>query len=738
MVPTDDNAMSRPNRQSVVCLRQDLHVLTIRRGLQVTHVIKDPVNLKYFEFDEHEIALIRQLDGRKTWDEICRWFDRRFPPLRLSHQTLHSMLWRLNRQGLLLSIAPGIGERTTDRVQKESRRAWLRQLSQPWAIRLPGIDPGPLLWFANCLFGWIYSPVFFVLACLGLTGIGAVAFAKQDALLKLSPSTAEFFTPENLILLTIAIAFTKLCHEFGHAIAAFRHGCQCHEMGVLLLAGLPSLYCDVSDAWFLPSRWQRIVISLAGIWVEILIAAIAFVIWATSVPGVVHAVCLNLIVVCSVGTILFNANPLVRYDGYYVLMDLTGVANLSQRAQEGVAGIATRWVYGAPDLSSLDEQELPRWCIAYGVASAIYRVFLTGAILWALHLALKPVGLNSVVWTLAVIGLTVWGLSMIKKSTQQARRSLTVGTPLWRVILGVGGLVAGITACVMIPLPWYVFGDAIMQPADQQTIVAAVPGKIVSRLDSGSTTNTGDLVAKLDNQDIEEELRQLKSELLVQDQRLQALTARRNQDVKAAEQIPAAEAMKRAIEHRLTLLIDEQRRLELLATDSKIVYPSPIRHDKTEPGELPVWNGNLLDPVNQNAWVGAGDHFCQMGSTSRMEAVAILAQDDLEWVSVGQTVDILLKSSGSLVKGEVEKVSAIELDAKDETTVAALIPQSTQSNGRTSAPQRKWYQVQVRCKSELPEGIMIRSRSKIRIHVGSRSLGEWISNQFFKTFRWHA
>ena len=738
MVPNDDNSQGEPAWHAPVCLRQDLQLLTIRRGMQVTHVIKDPVNLKYFEFDEHEIALIRQLDGRKTWDEVCRWFDRRFPPLRLSHQSLHAMLWRLNQQGLLLSIAPGNGARSTERIQREYRRAWLKQISQPWVIRLPGINPGPFMWFANCLFGWIFSPPFVLLASVGFALLGSLAFAKKDALLKMSPAVAEFFTPENLMLLAVVIAVTKVCHELGHAVAAYRHGCQCHEMGLLLLAGLPSLYCDVSDAWFLPGRWQRIVISLAGIWVEMLIAAVALVIWATSVPGIVHAVCLNLMVVCTAGTILFNANPLVRYDGYYVLMDLTGVSNLAQRSQEGIQHIATKWIYGTPDLRPLDAQELPHWCLAYGVASAIYRVFLTGAILWALHLALKPAGLSSIVWTLAAIGLTGWGFNMIKTSTQQARRSVTVGTPLWRVIFGLTTVGVGFVACTMIPLPWYVFGDAVMQPADQQTLVTAVAGKIVERKESGVHIETGDVIARLENQDIDRELRQLKSELLFQEQRLLALHARRNQDVKAAEQIPGAEAIKGAIEHRLNLLVDEQHRLELRATETTTVYPSPLRRDSTEPGELPQWSGNLLDPVNRDAWVNAGDHFCQIGSASRMEAVAILAQDDLESVTVGQPVDILLKSSGSVIQGEVAKVSAIELDAKDETTVAALIPQSTQPQRKTATPQRKWYQVQIRCKSELPEGTMIRSRSKIRIHVGSRSLGEWIANQFFKTFRWHA
>ena len=121
----------------------------------------------------------------------------------------------------------------------------------------------------------------------------------------------------------------KVIHEFGHGLSCKTFGGEVHEMGVLLLCFSPCLYCNVSDAWTLPSKWHRIIISFAGIYVELMIAAAATFVWWNS-PSATFAqhLCLSLMVVCSVSTVVFNGNPLMRYDGYYVLADWLEIPNL--------------------------------------------------------------------------------------------------------------------------------------------------------------------------------------------------------------------------------------------------------------------------------------------------------------------------------------------------------------------------------------------------------------------------
>ena len=719
-----------------ISLRPDLQVATIRRGLQVIYVLKDPVNLKYYEFDEHDMELLKQLNGQKSSDDLCQWFNHRFPPLRLSHQALQGMLWRYYQQGLLVTNTAGRGRKVAARTMSMRRGEWIQRLSQPWAIRLPGVTPGPWLESLNRYFGWLFLPVFVGLACAFLILLLAVAFSQFEAIQRMTPDVVEVFSRDNLVLFGAAVVVTKMLHELGHAIAAYRHGCECHEIGILLLAGLPTLYCDVSDTWMLSKRWQRIVVSLAGIWVEILIAAVAFVVWSISVPGVVHAISFNVMLVCSVGTLLFNANPLVRYDGYYVLMDVAGISNLGQKSNEAIERVFVRWVLGSSELRRVDSVELPRWCVVYGMIAAIYRVMLTCGILWAFHLALRPFSLSFVVWLLASVGLTIWAVKTFKTGSNQVRRAMLTGTPRWRVGGGITMMAGLFAACAAIPLPWYVFGEAVLEPSDRQTLVAVVSGQLIKHKDSGTAVVAGDLIAGLENRDVQLEISQMEAELNVQIEHLKSLRARRNHDLRASEQIPGAEANVAALEHRLAHLRDERQRLEIRATESSIVYPATLRHRNLDHRELAAWDGSLLDSINQNAWVNAGDTICQTGTLDRLEAIAILAQDDLEAVAVGQRTDVLLISSGMTVRGEIAKISSIELDSKDDSAVGASLPRSIDMRGQPKL-QQKWYQVQIRCLSPLPGGTRVRNRCKVRIHVGRRSFGHWGLLQFFKTFRWH-
>src|SRR5207244_3763192 len=146
------------------------------------------------------------------------------------------------------------------------------------------------------------------------------------------PDYHEFFSFKTIVYLWAALGCVKIIHEFGHGLSCKAFGGEVHEIGALLLCFSPCMYCNVSDAWTLPSKWKRIIISGAGIYVELIIAAIAtFVWWNTPSHPFVNNMSLSLMVVCSVSTIVFNANPLMRYDGYYVLADLLEIPNLRDR-----------------------------------------------------------------------------------------------------------------------------------------------------------------------------------------------------------------------------------------------------------------------------------------------------------------------------------------------------------------------------------------------------------------------
>ncbi|MFM7831438.1 MAG: hypothetical protein ACKPJD_06585, partial [Planctomycetaceae bacterium] len=225
-----------------------------------------------------------------------------------------------------------------------------RQLLARWGLqrlsfRWRGPDPTPLLdWLVPCL-QRLWQPQFARL----LPGFVLLAFAA--VLLSLSrlqaelPDLAALLTVTNLTALAIAITAARLLHELGHAIACRWFGGECHELGVMVIVFFPLLYCDVSDSRRFPTA-QRIAVAAAGIVVELLLAATAAVLWLLSYPGFLHSLFLNLLLFCSLNTLLINGNPLLRYDGYYVLSDLLAIPNLWQQAVGAARQLGSRILLG--------------------------------------------------------------------------------------------------------------------------------------------------------------------------------------------------------------------------------------------------------------------------------------------------------------------------------------------------------------------------------------------------------
>ena len=200
----------------------------------------------------------------------------------------------------------------------------------------------------------------------------------------------------------VCLAVVKIIHEFGHGLTAKHFGGEVHEMGILFLVLTPALYCDVTDSWLLPNKWKRIWISAAGIYVECFLASIATFVWWYSTPGLLNSLAMATMFICSVNTIMFNANPLLRYDGYYVMADWLEIPNLRIKSTQFFAYLVQEKVLG---LEIPVQSYMPRsrriLFVTYAVASYIYRWFVTFAILWFLSQVLKPYKLESVSYLLA-------------------------------------------------------------------------------------------------------------------------------------------------------------------------------------------------------------------------------------------------------------------------------------------------------------------------------------------------
>jgi putative peptide zinc metalloprotease protein len=247
--------------------------LRMRPDLQVTRqsyqgreywVIKDPMSLKYFRFEDEEYAMLALLDGKSSLDAIRERFETQFAPQKISAAELHQLIGLLYRNGLLLSDLPGQGEQLAQRASAKERQVLLGKLSSILAIRFRGYDPDRLLTWLNRYFGWLFSLPAMAAALVLMASSLLLIGAEFEVFRSRLPDFREFFAAKNWLWLALTLCVTKILHEIGHGLACKRFGGECHEMGLMLLVFTPCLYCNVTDSWMIPSRWRRAAVGAGG------------------------------------------------------------------------------------------------------------------------------------------------------------------------------------------------------------------------------------------------------------------------------------------------------------------------------------------------------------------------------------------------------------------------------------------------------------------------------------------
>jgi putative peptide zinc metalloprotease protein len=354
MATLADSLVSSSSRKLPIRVRPDLRARQHRYQGRVYWVVKDPVGLQYFRFEEEEFAILQMLDGESSLDEIAERFEREFPPQTIRVEELQQFIGMLHRSNLVITDAVGQGAQLKKRRdERKSKERWAT-LANILSIRFKGIDPDRLLNFLHPYVAWFFRVPAIVCCCLLALAALTLVTVQFDVFRTRLPDFHTFFDAQNWLWLGITLAVTKVLHEFGHGMSCKHLGGECHEMGVMLLVMTPCLYCNVSDSWMLPNRWHRAAIGAAGMYVEVVLASICTFIWWFSDPDtVINNIALNVMFISSVSTVMFNANPLLRYDGYYILSDILEIPNLRQKASTILNRKLGKWCLG------LEEPEDP-------------------------------------------------------------------------------------------------------------------------------------------------------------------------------------------------------------------------------------------------------------------------------------------------------------------------------------------------------------------------------------------
>jgi putative peptide zinc metalloprotease protein len=670
--------LSSVDRPLALRLRADLQAVPVGMPGETTWLIKDPLTLEHFQFTAAEYALLERLREPVSIAELQRWFERKFAPQSLSPQAIWNFLSRLHEANLLISDATGQGQELLARMRRERARRWAMSWASLLAIRFRGVDPDSVLTAIHGRLQWLFSQAAGVVAIaivLYATTLVIAHFAEFRGRL---PELSALVDARNLPWLLLAIGSVKVLHELGHAIACKHYGGEVRELGLMLLVFVPCLYCDVSDAWRLPNKWQRIAISGAGIVVELLLAAAAAIVWWHAQPGVVQLVAMNIMIICTLNTLLVNGNPLMRYDGYYIASDLWETPNLWQRSREVLRRLAADWLLtgrnagraGSPgsEIDPLIRRGQRPWLALYAAASKVYMAFVAMAIVWGLVQLLYPYHLQNVAYAVGGIVLAGVLFGPINEACQ------TIRNPVRRRELR-GGRLASVSALILaavvvvlsLPVNYYVKAPFVLLPEGAARIYAMSPGTLVDVLPAGTHVRHGETVVTVANWDIERELAKLEGEQRLRQMRVEHLERLRGHDRQANDELPTARAALADVARRLEERRFEAQRLTLKAPADGVVLPAP-RQSEPQPEQptsrLAAWTGSLLEPANGGAHVEPGTLVCLVGDPERLTAVALVDDVDIKRLAAGQSAELCIdQRPGQIFDGEV--VDVARHDARD-------------------------------------------------------------------------
>ncbi|WP_437231212.1 site-2 protease family protein [Planctomicrobium sp. SH661] len=709
----------------VFTVRNDLVIRPIRQGDQTCWVVKDPVSRKFYYFNEQEHAILSWLDGTCSTQEIVSRFCRKFAPRHLSLNQLSQFLSQLAKANLLKGRLGS--DRNADHSELGHRLGGM--VSNPLAIRLPGVNPTRFLDVLAPWCEWLFwRSTLWTFALLILTAL-ASAIVRFDDIIASFPQLQAWKTSQVLLTTGAVLIVTKLVHELAHALTARHFGARCESMGVLLLIFTPCLYCDVSDAWLLTSRRARIAISAAGMIAELVLASIATLLWMVSRDEPTRAVLLTVMTVCSANTLLFNGNPLMRYDGYFILSDLLGMPNLAAESATRITSTLRSWIWGEHAFA-LREETFRDQCILwiYGLLSTGYRLVLMSAILVAIFRFLDDRGLGLLGGGFAAITVaTLFTKTAVNLLRPPASMRSPQHSRFGRPLAVLGCLAAMLMGVLLIPIPRRLDAPFRIESRQSRDVFVSVAGDLVWAVESGQSVRSGDRIAELRNPAVELELQKIELELASQRSRLKSLDARRGL-LASADERPALVESIAGLEKKLSVLARQKQELVILSSRGGVVHDPPfVQAPPLESEVVTNWTGSPLDPRNRDCYLPQGTLLCSITDDAEKQAVIYLSQRRVQRVRPGQTARLWLPGlpDEGLTAKVVEVSPAPVEEIPAEFVSSNVIPISPVSASGKREPKEPMYRVVV----QLPASdvsLPLRSTGQAAIRVAPVTLWQVI------------
>lgn len=462
---------------------------------RVWHVVQDHQSGAFNRLTAQGHYLFGRMDGRHSietlWQDACQ----RFPDDPPSQSDVIHLLSQLYQADLITTDnTPDMDELAT-RAKRQARRQWTSRVSNPLAMRLPLFDPDPFLRRT----AWIVAPVFTPLAaglwlCLMAAAIWLAATNWQD-LVVTAGDTA--LLGSNLLMMSLIYPLIKLLHELGHGYATRHWGGEVREVGFLFLLFVPVPYVDASQSLAFASKWRRAGVASAGIVVELTLAALALIFWLNAEPGLAREAAFNVLLIGSVSTLLFNGNPLLRFDGYFILSDMIEIPNLGIQANRYFWHLVQRHL-----LKIRHQADPPRdlgerlWLLGYAVVSCVYRTLIVVVI--AIYLAdqFGTVGLLLAIF--ALCAALVWPL--LKGGWFLVQSPLLARLRQRAVLISLGAVSLSLLVLFALPVPYVTVATGVFLPDARSILRADAEGFVAEILvRPGESVDAGQPLLRLED-----------------------------------------------------------------------------------------------------------------------------------------------------------------------------------------------------------------------------------------------
>ncbi len=468
-----------------------LHRMRYRGALW--YLLQDTVSNKVHRFTPAARYVIAAMNGRRTVQQLWELSNRQLGEGAPTQDDIIRLLGQLHAADLLLSDATPDTTEAFERGEREVRSLRRRSYMNPMAVRVHLLDPDALLNRLRPLIDLLWS------RWGGLLWLAVVLPAVLLLPLQWAELSGNFsdrvLAADNLFMLWLVFPVIKALHEFGHAAATKRGGGEVHDVGVVMLVLIPIPYVEASASTVFKSSFHRAVVGASGMAVELFIAALAFYLWLLVEPSTLRAVLFNVMVVAGVSTLIFNGNPLLRYDAYYILSDLTEMPNLAARSLRYWGYLIERYAFGVEDSHTAEASTGVKEGLAvYGVLSTIYRVLVTVAIAMFIASEFFIVGVLLALW--AVVAMAVLPVFKSLKHIAGNARLRRHRKRVWSVSAGFVATLA--LLLFVVPMPFRTMAEGVAW-LPQSALVRSGQEGFVERLVAvpGQRVAAGELLIEL-------------------------------------------------------------------------------------------------------------------------------------------------------------------------------------------------------------------------------------------------